>query len=105
MGLIRNVFANNSRARLFYSYQIQLKLNGAEGTGLAYQAIDVCDKRGIIFIKYVFNDTYAALCKRNFKIKMFSKPGSGGVLDTVHILLGDYCEKNKLLLRKVIKAF
>ena len=26
LGLIRNVFANNSRARLFYSYQIQLKL-------------------------------------------------------------------------------
>ena len=33
---------------------------------------------------------YAALCKRNFKIKMFSKPGSDGVVDTVRVLLGDY---------------
>ena len=105
LGLIRNVFANNSRARLFYSYQIQLKINGAKGTGLAYRAMNVCDKRGISFIKYVFNDRYAALCKRNFKIKMFSKPGSDGVVDTVRVLLADYCDKNKLLLRNVIKAF
>ena len=67
--------------------------------------MDVCDKRGISFIKYVFNDRYAALCKRNFKIKMFSKPGSDGVVDTLRVLLADYCDKNKLSLRNVIKAF
>ena len=44
-----------------------------------------------------FNDTFAALCKRNFKIKMFSKPGS--VVDTLSVLLGDYCEKNRRSLR------
>ena len=42
-----------------------------------------------------FNDTFAALCKRNFKIKMFFKPGSDGVVDTLCVLLGDYCEKNR----------
>ena len=46
-----------------------------------------------------FNDTFAALCKRNFKIKMFSKPGSDGVVDTLSVLLGDYCEKNRRSLR------
>ena len=56
--------------------------------------MNVCDKGGISFIKYVFNDRYATLCKRNFKIKMFSKPGSDGVVDTLRVLLADYCDKN-----------
>ena len=65
--------------------------------------MNVCAKRGISFIKILFNDT--TLCKQKFKIKMFSKLGSDGVVDTVCLLLGDYCDKSKLLLRKVTKGF
>ena len=96
LGLLRNVFASNSRARLFYSYQMQLLYNGHNGTSLVHRASDICANREIHFVKYIFNDKYAAMCKNNFKHKSFSKHGSDGFVDTVPILLGNFCDINKM---------
>ena len=105
LGLLRNVFASNSRARLFYSYQMQLLYNGHNGTSLVHRALDICANREIHFVKYIFNDKYAAMCKNNFKHKSFSKHGSDGFVDTVRILLGNFCDISKMLLRSMLKSF
>ena len=39
-------------------------LHGSKSPGLTYRVADICLKRGVNLLRYIYNDVYSAECKR-----------------------------------------
>ena len=105
LSLMRCVFMNNSRARQFYSFQLSKMLHSSKSPGLTYRVADICLKRGVNLLRYIYNDVYSAECKRKCYTSRYTRPGMNGVVDSVRNLLQDFNHFNRNILNDIVKAF
>ena len=90
---------NDAIGRSLYSNMLNRRHN-ASHKNLVQRCKQICDTRDISLVRYVFNDPYSTLCKRDITFQ-----DDDGLVDSVQYLLHDFNFDNRLLVQSLLTPF
>ena len=104
LDLVRSMLCNNSRARLFYMYIMNMQICGklAGHTNLLSRVQETCMKYNVSFLRYVLDKSYANKVKSDIR-KQYCEPD--GLTDSVRQLLISRDPYDRRLLNMLLKSF
>ena len=102
--MVRSMLCNNSRARLFYMYIMNMQICGklAGHTNLLSRVQETCMKYNVSYLRYVLDKSYANKVKSDIR-KQYCEPD--GLTDSVRQLLISRDPYDRRLFNMLLKSF
>ena len=101
MDLMKYMMLSNTGAKELYYHLINKSYIKGKYENLISRVSSVCSGNDIQFLKYIFNDSYSRMCRR--ELKKF--PSNDGLADSCRVLLKNYNFCDKEMLKLLLSPF
>ena len=103
LDLLRRCLSSNSVCSDFYYYLLKSAKYGLETKTLLGRAKYYCRNHDIVLVKYLINDIYMKVTKRNQTSAL--RCGNNGLVDSIKMLLTNYNNSSRSMLQSLLNVF